>query len=138
MLKPAVSSRSLLLTAALFWSGIGLMLLGRGWCLTSRDSLVPLALALAVGTAKSLLVLDRTARRNVARLRAMPDGSCLGSVYTWRMWGLVALMMVIGRLLRMSPVPPVYVGSLLMAIGWALFFSSRLIWLEWRQFGLLV
>ena len=138
MLKPAVSTRNLVLTAALLWSGIGLMLLGRGWFFAGRHAWLPLLVALVVGTAKSFLVLDRTARRNLARILAMPDRSCVGSVYSWRMWGLVVLMMVMGRLLRMSPVPPVYVGGLLMAIGWALLLSSRLIWIGWRDFGLMV
>ncbi len=136
MFKPAVSSRSLLLTAALFWSGIGLMLLGRGWFLAGQRAWLPLLVAVAVGTAKSRLVLDRAARRNLARILLLPDRSCIGSIYSWRMWGLVVLMMVMGRLLRMSPVPRVYVGGLLMAIGWALLLSSRLVWAGWRDCGL--
>ncbi|MDH5299636.1 MAG: hypothetical protein OEV91_11520, partial [Desulfobulbaceae bacterium] len=84
---------------------------------------------------KGLLVLDRAARRNIARVMALPDGTCLGAVYSLRMWGVVVLMIVLGRLLRMSPASPVLVGFLLMAVGWGLFFSSRLIWLQWRHFG---
>ena len=135
MIKPAVSARNMLLVSALFWSGIGLLLMGRGWCLTGRDSILPPLLAMGVGTVKSLWILDRSVRRNIARLRSLPDRSCVGAMYSWRMWGLVLLMMVLGRLLRMSPVAPVLVGSLLMAVGWAMFFSSRLVWLEWRRFS---
>ena len=135
MIKPAVSSRNMLLVAALFWSGVGLMLMGRGWCLAARSSFIPPLIALVVGTAKSLLILDRAARRNIDRVCALPDRSCVGAIYSWRMWGMVLLMIVLGRLLRMSPVAPVLVGGLLFAVGWALFLSSRLIWLEWRRFS---
>ncbi|MDH4320635.1 MAG: hypothetical protein OEV73_03965 [Desulfobulbaceae bacterium] len=134
MIKPAVSSRNMMLVAALFWSGIGLLLVGRGWCLAGRASLVPPLLAVGVGTMKALLVLDRAARRNIARVLSLPERSCVGAMYSWRMWGMVLLMMVLGRLLRMSPVAPVLVGGLLLAVGWALLLSSRLIWLAWRRF----
>ena len=107
--------------------------MGRGWCLAARGSLLAPLLAVVVGTVKSLLVLDRAARRNIDRVRSLPDRSCIGAVYSWRMWGLVLMMIVVGRLLRMSPVAPVLVGSLLLAVGWALLLSSRLIWVEWRR-----
>jgi len=135
MIKPAVSSKNMLLVAALFWSGVGLMLMGRGWCLAARSSYLPPLLAVLVGTMKSFLILDRAARRNIDRVYLLPERSCIGAVYSWRMWGLVLLMIVLGRLLRMSPVAPVLVGSLLLAVGWGLFLSSRLIWLEWRRFS---
>lgn len=133
MIKPAVSTRNMLLVAALFWSGVGLMLVGRGWCLAGRGSFVPPLIAVAVGTLKAIFVLDRAARRNIARVCSLPDHSCVGAVYSWRMWGMVLLMIILGRILRMSPVAPVLVGSLLLAVGWALLFSSRLIWIEWRR-----
>ena len=135
MIKPAVSARNMLLVSALFWSGIGLLLMGRGWCLAGRVSFLPPLIAMVVGTVKSFLILDRAVLRNIDRLRSLPERSCVGAMYSWRMWGLVLLMMALGRLLRMSPVAPVLVGGLLMAVGWAMFLSSRLVWLEWRRFS---
>ena len=135
MIKPAVSTRNMLLIAALFWSGVGLMLMGRGWCLAGRVSFIPPLLAVVVGTIKALLILDRAALRNIDRVRSLPEQSCIGAMYSWQMWGMVLLMIVLGRLLRMSPVAPVLVGGLLLAVGWALLLSSRLIWLEWRRFS---
>jgi hypothetical protein len=45
--------------------------------------------------------------------------------------------MIGGRLLRNSSVPPLLVSVIYGAVGWALLFSSRLIWQEWkaRKFG---
>ncbi|MDH3394380.1 MAG: hypothetical protein OEL66_10260, partial [Desulfobulbaceae bacterium] len=68
MIKPAVSNRNMLLVAALFWSGVGLMLMGRGWCLAGRISFVPPLLAVVIGTIKALLILDRAARRIIDRV----------------------------------------------------------------------
>lgn len=84
--------------------------------------------AVAVGTAKALLMLDNAARKNILRLSEKDDGDCLGGVYSAKMWGLVAVMMIMGWVLRHSGLPSEVVGMLYVAIGWALLFSSRLVW----------
>jgi hypothetical protein len=129
--KPAASVGAHLLIAAVIWSGVGCMLLLRAWKMLSGYSLLWLALALAVGTGKSFFVLDRAARKNISRILALNDGTCLGGVYSWKMWGVVALMIIAGMLLRASSLPLLLIGCLYAAIGWALLFSSRLVWLQW-------
>ena len=57
---------------------------------------------------------------------------CLGGVYSWGMWAMVVGMMLGGRLLRNSSVPPLVVGVIYLAVGWALLLSSRLLWQEWN------
>lgn len=84
--------------------------------------------AMIVGTCKSLLILDKSARKNIDRLSQKEDGACLGGVYSATMWILIVVMMVLGRLLRKSGLPAELIGVLYVAIGWALFFSSRLLW----------
>jgi len=131
--KPSASIKAHLLAAALMWSFIGIYLMARG-VLLSRDVFGWLAVvALAVGTGKALLVLDRTAGKNIARILAMQEGACLGGVYSWRMWGMVVCMMIGGRLLRNSSVPALWIASLYIAVGWALLLSSRLLWRQWRM-----
>jgi hypothetical protein len=136
-LKPGASSSTNLLVAALMWSFIGLYLMVRGYLLVEALPGVFLVLALVLGTLKSFWVIERAARKNIARIVARPDGMCIGGVYSWGMWGLVVCMMIGGRLLRNSSVPPLLVSVIYGAVGWALFFSSRLIWREWkaRKFG---
>ncbi len=132
-LKPGASTRTNLLVAALMWSFIGLYLMVRGYLLHQALSGLFWALALGLGTLKAFLVIERAARKNIARIVARPDGMCLGGVYSWGMWGMVVCMMLGGRLLRNSSVPPLVLSVIYVAVGWALLLSSRLIWQEWNM-----
>jgi hypothetical protein len=132
-LKPGASTRTNLLVAALMWSFIGMYLMARGYLLVDSLSWVFLLLGLGLGTLKYFLVIERAARKNIARIVARPEGMCLGGVYSWGMWGMVVCMMIGGRLLRNSSVPPLVVGVIYIAVGWALLLSSRLIWQEWKE-----
>ncbi|MFA6497825.1 MAG: hypothetical protein WC256_07565 [Desulfurivibrionaceae bacterium] len=131
-LKPGASISTNLLVAALMWSFIGLYLMVRGYLLDEAVSWVFLVLALGFGTLKAFWLIERAARKNIARIVVRPDGMCLGGVYSWRMWGMVVCMMLGGRLLRKSSVPPLVVSVIYVAVGWALLLSSRLIWREWN------
>jgi hypothetical protein len=131
-LKPGVNRRVHLFAAPLLWTVVGTFLLVRGWDWIGpgRDRWFVL-LAFALGTLKSFLILDKTARRALARIVRLRDGSCLGAVYSWKTWLLVALMMGSGIVLRRYFTPGVVIGTLYAAVGWALLLSSRLGWLEW-------
>ena len=130
--KPGASVRANLLAAALMWSFIGLYLMVRGYLLAAVPPWPFWGLALLLGTLKAFLVIARAARKNIARIVARPDGMCIGGVYSWGMWGMVVCMMLGGRLLRNSSVPPVVVSVIYVAVGWALLLASRLIWREWN------
>jgi len=130
-LSPAVSPGVHLVTAALIWSAVGVMLCIRGFfMLRPVHGYMWAGLAVLLGTAKALLVLDRTARRNIARIKGFDDRTCIGAVYSWKTWGLVGVMIGSGWLLRHSSLPAALVGSLYVGIGWALCVSSRLAWIE--------
>lgn len=130
--KPVASVGTNLLVAALMWSFIGLYLMVRGYLLHPNLPVVFLALGVGLGTLKAFWVIERAARKNIVRIVARPDGMCLGGVYSWGMWGMVICMMLGGRLLRNSSVPPLVVSVIYIAVGWALLLSSRLIWQEWN------
>ncbi|MCF6289965.1 MAG: hypothetical protein L3J03_03035 [Desulfobacterales bacterium] len=131
-LKPGVPVRVHLLVAALFWTVVGFFLMVNGYLFLSLAGQEWLALvALAIGIAKGHWVMDRMARKNLARIEQLRDGSCLGSVYSFKTWGLILLMILTGRFLRASGLPGEVVGILYLAIGWALFSASRLFWRAW-------
>jgi hypothetical protein len=130
--KPGASTSTNLLVAALMWSFIGLYLMVRGYLLGEALSGIFIALALILGTVKAFLVIERAARKNIARILARPEGRCIGGVYSWGMWGLVVCMMLGGRLLRNSTLPSLVLSVIYIAVGWALLLSSRLIWREWN------
>jgi len=128
-LKPGASVNVHLFTAGLIWSIVGIFLMSNGYLLiflaARRWFIIP---ALVLGTVKSLYLLDRVARKNIVRILNFEDGTCIGSVYSYKSWLLVVAMIVLGRFLRASVVPGEYVGALYLAVGWGLFFSSRLMW----------
>jgi hypothetical protein len=133
--KPAASRRTHLLLAACMWSVVGVLLLffGARWAMEYHWGVLLLLIAVVAGTLKSRMILDRTARRIVDRIRSQDDRRCIGGFLSLRSWFLVAVMMASGRLLRASPVSHAFVGVLYAAIGTALMFSSRRLWSSWRQ-----
>lgn len=132
--KPGAPRRIHLLLAASLWSVIGtiLMIRGTSW-LVAVQAVWVLVPALIVGAMKSLFVLDHTAGKGVYRILSMADGTCVGAVYSIQTWLLVLVMIGAGKLLRSSDLPREFLGGLYVAIGWALFFSSRHAWLAWHR-----
>ena len=127
--KPGASLLTHHCLAASIWSLVGIMLMIRGGIfLHGATSLWLFLPAMVVGTCKSLFMLDKAAGKNLTRLAGKEDGDCLGGVYSAKMWGLVVIMIVFGWLLRRSSLPREWVGTIYVAIGWALFFSSRVLW----------
>jgi len=131
-LKPGADVQTHLLIAASLWSFIGIYLLIRGLLLFGSGPLWQLAAALLLGGGKGYFVLDKAARRNIKRIKAFDQATCIGAVYTWKMWLLVVLMMFSGRYLRSVHDLGPLVGLLYVAVGWGLFFASRLFWQSWR------
>ena len=120
--------------AALLWSVIGLMLIGRGTMAIAGTGFEWLILvAMLIGTGKSWAILDRVAVKNMVRIFDKGDYSCLGGIYSWKTWLLVVAMVILGKLLRSSPLPVWSVGAVYVAVGWSLFWSSRKVWLKLRD-----
>ena len=132
LFKPGAPRRVHLFAAPFLWTAIGCLLMYRGWGWVGKDHRLYFVLAaLMLGTLKSLLILDATARRSINRIIRFKDGTCLGAVYSWKTWLLVLLMMTAGIVMRKLTQPGLIIGTLYMAIGWGLCFSSRLGWLHW-------
>lgn len=133
-LKPAAKQQTHLLSAALLWTIVGSGLLCRGslWLVDLEKGWYILP-AVAIGSLKAVLLLDRSALKSIDRILHFDDGYCLGGVYSVGTWALVLLMMLCGFVLRNLSVSPVLIGCLYVAIGWALIFSSRLGWRAWRR-----
>ena len=132
-LKPAASRKTMLLIAALFWTVVGMGLIVRGAGILVRgDHYFLLALAVVIGTAKSLFVFEKTARENIMRIQEKEEGSCLGGIFSFKSWLLILVMIALGRLLRLSGLPLGLYGVVVLAVGWGLFLASRVVWLEWK------
>jgi hypothetical protein len=108
------------------------MLMYRGYNWIGPDKARWLILAAVVaGTVKSRFVLDRTIQKNTQRILSFSGNKCFGAVYSWKTWLLVLLMIGSGIALRTLTHPGIVVGTLYVAIGWALLFSSRHGWQQW-------
>lgn len=123
-----------MLVAAILWSSVGTLLLGRGvQILMVRGQLMWFAVALVLGLIKAYLILDRSATKISERIARLKEMSCMGAMYSWKTWIWVVLMIVLGRLLRIPPLPILVLGVIYTSIGVALFFSSRILWQHWRS-----
>jgi hypothetical protein len=131
-MKPGVSKAVHFFAAPLIWTAVGIMLMerGLGW-MGLHITLRLLLIALLVGTAKSLTVLDKTAKKTLSRIMGFGDNTCIGAVYPWKTWLLVFLMMAFGIALRILTEPGLFLGAIYFAIGWALLLSSRHGWAQW-------
>ncbi len=123
-----------LFVAALLWTIVGLLLMSRGivW-LRAVNQLWIVFPSLIIGSMKSFVLLDKSARKSIERIVSTREGKCLGGVYSAKTWLLVVLMIVAGYLLRHSSLPNELLGLFYVSIGWGLFFSSRHSWVAWQQ-----
>ena len=133
-LKPGVSRKTHLLLAALLWTIIGSALIISGSSLLIlKDKILLVFPALLLGSAKSLFILDKSAKKSISRIQLMADGSCLGAVYSVKTWLLVASMMALGYLLRNSTISSTLIGAVYVTVGCSLLFSSRFGWIAWKR-----
>jgi hypothetical protein len=137
--KPAAAARTHLFLAALLWTIVGavLVLLGGHWTWSAG---VPyrgawLTLAALAGGLKARFVLLRTAQRIVDRIRRRGDGRCIGGFVSWRTWAFIALMMVLGYVLRHGLLPHGVVGVIYVAVGVALLIAATRVWRAWYHYA---
>ncbi len=132
--RPDVGKSVHLFVAPLIWTAVGIMLMirGLGWIGFSLTCRL-LFIGLFVGTVKSLTILDKSARKNLARIMMLKEKSCIGAVYPWRTWLLVILMMATGIALRSMTEPGLFLGTIYFAVGWGLLLSSRHGWEQWLR-----
>ena len=135
--KPAASARTHLFLAALMWSVVGLFLVALGFLWVEMGfgsyGLLLAAVCVVVGQLKAHYVLRRAALRIISRIETRGDGQCIGGFLSWRTWGFVVLMMVLGYGLRHGLLPRAIVGLVYVAVGVALASASRELWSAWYR-----
>ena len=135
--KPAAMASTHLLAAALMWTMVGIMLGMRGifnMDFSSWQGYAWAAGALIIGGVKGEFVLRKSAERAVCRILERGDGKCLGGFMSWKSWLLIASMIIMGKLLRASPLPRNPVWSVYVAVGAALAISSRFFWIARKDY----
>lgn len=127
--NPVVSRKWLLLLSGLMWSGVGILLnsfalrwlqLYEGWPLVAS-----VACGLILGIAIAFFGFRKVAAKNIQRILEMPDYSCVFAFQKWQSYILIVVMMSMGIFLRNTDIfPRIFLASIYMGIGSALFISS--------------
>ncbi len=130
-LKPAAPASAHLLAAAIMWSVVGIALGVRGLLNFDFSSWIGIAWvagAVVIGGLKGQFILKKSACRAIKRIVERGDDKCLGGFMSAKSWLLIASMIIMGKLLRASPLPHNLVWSVYVAVGTALAVSSRFFW----------
>lgn|GEM_PF-1249570 len=129
---PAASrrQRAQFVFAALMWTVASLILgiRGAGWLIGAAYALPLLVVAVALGGLKYRFVMAPVARRISARIRDRGPGSHPLGFFSWRSWGVVALMVAGGHALRLTSAPRVWLGVLYAAVATGLALGSSVFW----------
>jgi hypothetical protein len=126
--KPAVTNNILVFVAGIVWILVGIMLLfiAFSW-LTALPRPVAHVSEFA-GLVLALLIHHfgflKIAGKNLDRIRAMPGKRCLFAFIPWKSYLIVAVMIILGAVLRHLPIPRQYLSVLYISIGLALVLSS--------------
>ncbi len=109
------------------WSAVGVALCRRAWgWLDEPGANGPL---LGAGAVVAAVVVYRfgfskIAARNIERIRGSVDYACVFSFQSWKGYLIIAVMVVLGVLLRHSSIPRPELAVLYTAIGGGLFLAS--------------
>jgi len=126
--KPSASRPLLFLTAGLLWTlaGSWLCYLAFSWLKASGvDHWQYHALAGAIlGIAAYLTVFAQIAKKNIARLKDLPEKSCFFAFQAWRSYLVIILMVSLGVILRHSDIPRHWLAVAYLTIGGALLGAS--------------
>ena len=134
---PRTSSKTQLLAAACLWTGVGLLLATKGLYLVRYAAwsvlLIIMAGGICLGILKGKFILDPVASKIITRLQLRNTPYCLGGLFSIKSWLLILGMIFLGKILAIMPVPTTIKAVLYILVGTGLMYSSRLIWIAWRQ-----
>ncbi len=125
-LKPAVSKSWLIAIAGFMWTGVGAMLcrLAYHWFVAIHTSVAIMLLGAVMAFAAYHFGFSKIAQRNIRRLCLLTEKTCVFAFQTWKGYLVIAFMIMLGAILRSSPVPKSYLAIVYTTIGGALFLSS--------------
>lgn len=127
-LKPAAPIYWLIAAAGFTWSAVGIMLcrLACRWLdvLVFRTAFLPGAAGMIGAVVAYHFVFSAIAIKNIGRLSLFSGNACFFAFQAWKSYFIIVVMVVLGSILRHSPIPREYLAALYLTIGGALFLSS--------------
>ncbi len=130
MKSPAADRKTLVLTAGVVWSIIGLILsaVGVRWIvLAHHEAIIPALIGIAAGLAFHRWKFSRLSAKNIKRIFAGWPGQAKVCIFAFQStlgYVLIAVMMLLGYMLRHLPIQKIYLAPLYLAIGLGLMLSS--------------
>lgn len=126
--KPAVKNSFLIFLAGIVWTGVGIMLLSLAWSWLAAESVTDRYLYAGAGVLLALLVHHfgflKIVDKNLRRIHHMNGVRCLFAFIPWKSYLMIAVMVIMGGLLRHSMIPKKELAILYIGIGLALILSS--------------
>ena len=126
--NPAVTSRWHIAFAGSAWGIVGLFLCrySYGWLspLQLNRAIVFTVLGIAIAFVVYRFGMSVIARKNIARLAAKNNKSCLFGFLTWKSYANIGLMVGLGVTLRHSSVSKDYLSLVYTSMGCALMMGS--------------
>lgn len=127
-LKPGVSKSWLIAIAGLMWTGVGVTLcrLAYQWFVSINTGTAVTLGALGAATALAAyhFGFSKIAQKNIKRLCLLTEKTCVFAFQTWKGYLVIAFMIMLGAILRSSPVPKPYLAIIYTTVGGAIFLSS--------------
>jgi len=136
--EPAVKRTTLVLSAAVVWTLVGLFLAVRAalWFRSSTRPVFWLILpALAAGFLKGHFIFSKLARRNIRRIGELAphkEKICIFAFQALQSYAIILGMIILGILLRHSSLSRQVLAVIYLAIGTALVYASAPYWRERR------
>ena len=128
--RPAITRHRLWLLAGMLWSVVGIVLcIMAGYWLSALKWPVNGLGALA-GLGSGIVIykygFSKIAMKNIRRIEQKPERVCLFAFQAWKSYLLIAVMMLLGYVLRHSNVPRLIIAVVYSGIGTGLTLSSSL------------
>jgi hypothetical protein len=128
ILKPSVDKKILILLAGFAWVGVGVMLLTRAYGWLQTEQFYPMLICMVVGVSLALIIHHfgflKIVDKNLDRIYPMSGKRCIFSFLPWKSYLMIVLMITMGMMLRLSPIPKIYLALIYIAIGLSLILSS--------------
>ncbi len=125
---PAVDKRILVVLSGIIWTVVGIYLcnLALHWL---SESAVNNAVWLGTsGVALSLLIHHfgflKLVDKNISRILSKKGKVCIFGFQPWKSYFIILIMIVLGRALRLSPLPKHYLSIIYIGFGGAMLLSS--------------
>ena len=107
--NPAVPRRWLFVIAAILWMAVGILLCGRAILWLDVFSMATEMVLEAIGVMLAVVAyafgISKIVDQNIDRIGRLPERVCLFAFTAWRGYGVIALMVTLGIILRTSSVP---------------------------------